>query len=137
MTARSRCLRCTSWPSLGRFGPLRILGSDSCRLREYAELYGARQSRYKAEERKPIDFQRQGTDVVYEPGKCIACSLCVRLSAQAQEKLGMTFTERGFAVRTGVPFGGSVAAGLSQAAGQCADACPTGALARVRHLSRG
>jgi len=120
--AREEATRCFQCDCVAR---------DDCKLRQYAAECGAEVSRFKGERRR---FKRDIShpEVVYEPGKCIACNLCVRISAQAQEALGMTFTRRGFTVRTGVPFDGSVEAGLSLAAGQCADACPTGALAHRR-----
>ena len=100
----------------------------SCKLRRYAEACGASPARYKAE-RRPFELHGRHPEVVYEPGKCIACGLCVQTAAKAGEALGMTFIGRGFVVRVGVPFGESIAEGLAKAARECAAACPTGALA--------
>ncbi len=111
-----RCLRCDC-----RKG-------DTCLLRRYAESYGARQTRYKAH-RRPFVQQTQHPEVIYEPGKCIDCGICIALASQAGEKLGLTFVGRGFDVRVAVPFEGSLAEGLRLAAEQCVAACPTGALA--------
>jgi NADH dehydrogenase/NADH:ubiquinone oxidoreductase subunit G len=69
-------------------------------------------------------------DVVYEPGKCIACGICVRIAAEAREGLGLGFVGRAFHVRTAVPFNSSMVEGLREVALACADACPTGALVR-------
>ena len=68
-------------------------------------------------------------NVIYEPGKCIACGLCVRFTRDAAEPLGLTFIGRGFNVRVAVPFDGSLEAGLQRTAAECVGACPTGALA--------
>lgn len=101
---------------------------DACLLRQHARTYGARQSRYKGD-RRPFVQQTQHPDVIYEPGKCIDCGICIQVASEAGEKLGLTFIGRGFDVRVAVPFGGTLADGLRVAAERCVAACPTGALA--------
>jgi len=112
---------------------LRCLGCDcrkapSCKLRQWADAYKARPTRYKAERRLFIRRAEHPT-VVYEPGKCIDCGFCIQIAAQAREQLGLTFIGRGFDVRMAVPFGHSLAEGLKTCAASCVEACPTGALA--------
>ena len=100
----------------------------SCKLREYGGQYRARPSRYKAQRRRFIqDLEHE--QVIYEPGKCIDCGLCIQIAVQAKETLGLTFIGRGFDVRVAVPFDATLEAGLGQAAAECVSACPTGALA--------
>jgi ferredoxin len=101
---------------------------DACKLRRWAEAYGAIQSRYHGT-RRPFEQDASHPDVVYEPGKCIACGLCIQVAARAREPLGLTFIGRGFNVRVSVPFNQAVAEGLRKAAAECVAACPTGALA--------
>lgn len=101
---------------------------DDCLLRRYAKAYDARQGRYKAE-RAAFVQQTKHPDVIYEPGKCIDCGICIRIASARGEKLGLTFVGRGFDVRVAVPFGESLAEGLQIAAAECVKACPTGALA--------
>jgi ferredoxin len=101
---------------------------DSCLLRRYAQAYDARQTRYKAD-RGPFVQQTQHPDVIYEPGKCIDCGICIQTASAFGEKLGLTFVGRGFDVRVAVPFDESLAEGLRIAAAECVKACPTGALA--------
>jgi ferredoxin len=108
---------------------------QSCKLRRYAGQYDAKSTRYQAPRRlftrqlqhPQAPATREG--LIYEPGKCIDCGLCIQIAARAGEKLGLTFLGRGFDVRVAVPFGRSIAEGLRKAATQCAEACPTGALA--------
>jgi ferredoxin len=102
---------------------------ETCRLRLYADEYKADQQRYKGGERKRFEKIVQHADVVYEPGKCIKCGICIRITEKQKEPLGLTFIGRGFDVRVGVPFNESLAKGLENAATECVDMCPTGALA--------
>ncbi|MCD6288142.1 MAG: glutamate synthase, partial [Candidatus Hydrogenedentes bacterium] len=96
---------------------------------KYSARYGARQTEYRGDERQHVEIVGRPGDVVYEPGKCIKCGLCVEITANAREPLGLTFVGRGFNVRVRVPFGESVQAGLRTTAAECVKACPTGALA--------
>lgn len=111
-----RCLRCD------------CRKADDCRLREFAERCGARPGRFRGERRKLL-LDASHASVVYEPGKCISCGLCVRIAAAAGEPLGLAFVGRGFPVRVAVPFGGTLAEALTKCADECVRACPTGALA--------
>ncbi|MHB9132461.1 MAG: 2Fe-2S iron-sulfur cluster-binding protein [Armatimonadota bacterium] len=100
-----------------------------CKLRQHAVEYGADADAFKGE-RRIFAHDVSHASVIYEPGKCIACGLCVQIAEQARESLGLAFIERGFTVRVGVPFGEGISEGLKQVAEACIDACPTGALAR-------
>lgn len=104
---------------------------DNCRLRERSDDYGARPGRYKGD-RRSFTQQLQHPEVIYEPGKCIDCGLCIQIAAGAGEKLGLAFVGRGFNVRVAVPFDYSMAQALEHAAAKCVAACPTGALALAR-----
>ena len=111
-----RCLRCD------------CRKPEDCLLRRYAETYGARQNRYKSDRRLFVQ-RTQHPDVIYEPGKCIDCGICIEIATEAGEDLGLTFVGRGFDVRVAVPFEETLADGLRKAAERCVASCPTGALA--------
>jgi NADH dehydrogenase/NADH:ubiquinone oxidoreductase subunit G len=72
--------------------------------------------------------------VIFEPGKCILCGICVKLTELAREPLGLTFIGRGFDVRLCTPFDQAIADGLQSTAEECVHHCPTGALAFHRPL---
>ncbi|MEA3446346.1 MAG: 2Fe-2S iron-sulfur cluster-binding protein [Bacteroidota bacterium] len=103
---------------------------DNCKLRDYSEEYQADQKKYKYGERKLMRKIDQHNLIIYEPGKCIKCSICVRLTEKYKEKLGLTFIGRGFDVQISVPFNESLNKGLEKIAIEVAEACPTGAMAR-------
>jgi NADPH-dependent glutamate synthase beta subunit-like oxidoreductase len=111
----SRCMHCD------------CRGGNDCKLRVYAEEYGAKASKYKGLTRK-FEQYGQHEKIIFEPGKCIDCGLCVQITAEAKD-IGVTFIGRGFNVRVAVPFNRSIADALKKTAEKCARACPTGALA--------
>ena len=104
--------------------------AESCKLRDYATEYEVRQSRGSGSERLTFAAVCQHSDLVYEPGKCIKCGICVRITADMREPLGLAFVGRGFDARVAVPFDASMAEALTDAAEACVEACPTGALAK-------
>lgn len=103
--------------------------ADNCKLRDLADEYGASQRHFNIEGRRGFERIVTHATVVYEPGKCTKCGICVRITGRAEEALGLTFMGRGFEAFVGVPFNSSLSAGLQSTAAECVRQCPTGALA--------
>jgi len=110
-----RCLRCS------------CATQEQCRLRRLAIEYGAQPNRYGGQRRKP-EIDDSHPDLVFEPGKCISCGICVRLAQNDRAGVGLTPLGRGFDLRIGPPIGFSLADALGETARRCAEACPTSAL---------
>jgi ferredoxin len=111
----SRCLHCD------------CRAAGHCALQSHAQTYGADPNRFR-EQRRPFEQQLQHGEIIFEPGKCILCGICVQLAEQAREHLGLTFIGRGFNVRVAAPFNRTISDGLRKAAADCVEHCPTGAL---------
>lgn len=102
---------------------------DSCKLRIYAKEYHADRRKYWPEERLKLKKYVQHGLVIYEPEKCIRCGLCIEIAKKREDLVGLTFIGRGFDVRVQVPFSESLQVALEETAIECAEACPTGAIA--------
>ena len=105
--------------------------NHDCDLRTYSDQYGAVQSAYKGEQRATYVQMNGGTGVLFEPGKCVKCGLCVRVTSKDGEKFGFTFVGRGFEVKAAISLGKSLEEGLEKSGSKVVEACPTGALANA------
>ena len=115
LSEAQRCMQCA------------CASAADCRLRRYCADYQVNPAAYRGAGRQLAREQRNSS-VVYEPGKCICCGLCVDITERGGEPLGLTHIGRGFDVRIDVPFNASLEEALGRVAGQCVRACPTGAL---------
>lgn len=101
---------------------------DDCKLRDYADAYGAKHVRHNGTHRT-LGPLAESENLVFERGKCISCGLCIQIARDAGEEIGLAFVGRGFDVRVDVPFNRTWSDALQKSGPECVDACPTGAIA--------
>jgi len=102
---------------------------DNCKLRDCAEAYQIDRRKFAFGERNSVVKHFNHESVIYEPEKCIKCGLCIEIAVKHGEKTGFTNIGRGFTVKVAVPFNQQLNEALIVAAKECAEACPTGAIA--------
>ena len=99
-----------------------------CRLRAYAEEYGADHTRYAVGQHKEEIRKIYDSGLVHEPGKCIVCGKCVAITKEKNINPGLSFNSRGSNVYISAPFGVPIDKAMGEALNECAEECPTGAL---------
>jgi ferredoxin len=120
VTESRRCLHCD------------CRRAKDCRLRDAAGDYEVDHSHITREGRLEFSMNTTHPEIVFEPGKCIKCGICVRIAASVKEGTGLAFIGRGYGTVVGVPFNDSLVTALGEKAGECVRHCPTGALAWTR-----
>lgn len=100
-----------------------------CELRKYADEYQSSRKRFIFSERKHLKKLFLNHQIVYEPGKCIKCGICVRISTKNKLDYGFTYLGRGFDVAIGIPFQQDLERLCPTLEKDIVEACPTGALA--------
>lgn len=115
-TESSRCLHCD------------CRKVASCKLKNAAQQFQAKSNRFDSPRKHFVQYSDH-PDIIYEPGKCIDCGLCIQTAQKQKEKLGLTFIGKGFDVKVAIPFDRSIKLALQKTALLCTANCPTGALA--------
>lgn len=110
--------------------------ADDCRLRDYAHEYGAVGDAFPGRIRTAVARDMSHPDVLFEPGKCVKCGICLRVAEREGAPLGLAFLQRGYDVQVGTPFHESLQTALGTAAEACVRSCPTAALAFRRTPGR-
>ena len=101
--------------------------ADNCKLRDLATETGARQKTFDAQRKLFEQIAGQG-NMIFEPGKCIKCGLCIQTAKKHGEALGLSFEGRGFRMRVTAPLNKTLIEALQQSADDCVKICPTGAI---------
>lgn len=99
-----------------------------CRLRAYAEEYGADPMRYAVEHRREETRKIYDSGLVHEPAKCIVCGKCINITKAKNISPGLSFCARGSDLYVSAPFGHPFDNAMGEALQLCAELCPTGAL---------
>lgn len=103
--------------------------ANDCRLRNVSAAYGVDVNAFTGPHRRRFQFVRQPAGVIFEPGKCISCGICVEIAAKERVPLGLTFIGRGFDLKIGSPLDATLDQSLNRIAEESVAHCPTGALA--------
>ncbi|MBL7215180.1 MAG: (2Fe-2S)-binding protein [Phycisphaerae bacterium] len=101
--------------------------ADSCQLRDAATGLAARRNVWP-NQRKLFEQITACEKIIFEPGKCIKCGLCVQTSKNAGEQIGLSFEGRGFEMKIVAPLEKTLTEGLQKVSMDCVKICPTGAL---------
>ena len=104
-----------------------------CDLREHCDTYGAKPNRLKPLEPIPYFVDQTHPEIDHDPGKCIRCAICIRLSELKQEAVGLAPMGRGIEKRPGPPTGKTWAEALQKDPGDYCAQCPTAAISPKRH----
>jgi formate dehydrogenase major subunit len=99
-------------------------------LRAMADAVGVREVRYGFAGENHLGAAKDASNpyFVFDPAKCVVCSLCVRACEETQSTFALTIEGRGFASKVSAGMDETFFESECVSCGACVQACPTGAL---------